>query len=348
VGAAFGVVAVIGGRNRGQIDVATFRSDVSYSDGRRPDRVVFTSAQEDAARRDFTINGLFYDPLAETVIDYVGGQSDLTAGLVRAIGNPRERFGEDKLRMLRAVRFAATFGFEIEAQTSLAIADMAAQITVVSAERIGMEIRRMLTHENRARAVRLLEELRLLSHVLPEVAELSAEELTAAVQALERVGQVTLPLSLAMLVHSSNQPAVADSIGGRLRLTNKETERIRWLVSNLPAARTADELPWPQLQRLLVHEGANELVSLLGAVVGRDHPATQRCHDCLSLPPEQLNPRPLVDGLALIEHGLEAGPVFAVLLNEVRDAQLLGKINSREAALMLVDEILSRGLDGVT
>src|SRR5688572_18170248 len=176
IGAAFGVVTVLGPRAAGQIEVATFRSDSTYSDGRHPDSVTFTDAQHDAQRRDFTINGLFFDPVANEVVDYVGGQDDLKRRKIRAIGDPRLRLREDKLRMLRAVRFAATFGFEIEPETFRAIKDMAADISSVSAERIGMEIRRMLVDPNRADALRLLRETNLLEHVLPEVHGLSPGE----------------------------------------------------------------------------------------------------------------------------------------------------------------------------
>src|SRR5262245_25703221 len=140
IGAAFGVITVLGPHEAGQIEVATFRTDAAYSDGRHPDSVAFTTAEHDAQRRDFTINGLFFDPVAEQVVDYVGGQDDLKRRTIRAIGDARQRLGEDKLRMLRAVRFAAAFGFTIEARTMHAIQEMAGDINTVSAERIGMEI----------------------------------------------------------------------------------------------------------------------------------------------------------------------------------------------------------------
>src|SRR6186997_3487253 len=156
IGAAFGVITVLGPRTAGQIEVATFRSDAAYSDGRHPDSVTFTTAEHDAERRDFTINGLFYDPVAEQVVDYVGGQDDLHKRTIRAIGDARARLGEDKLRMLRAVRFATAFDFTIDADTLRAIQKMAAELNTVSAERIGMEVRLMLIDPNRAVALRLL------------------------------------------------------------------------------------------------------------------------------------------------------------------------------------------------
>ena len=172
IGASFGVITVLGPRAAGQIEVATFRTDAAYSDGRHPDSVTFTTAENDAARRDFTINGLFFDPVAGEVVDYVGGRDDLERKIIRAIGDPAARIAEDKLRMLRAVRFAATFDFTIDPQTLAAIQHSAAEVTTVSPERIGMEIRRMLVDKSRVVALDLLRDTNLLTHVLPEVAQL--------------------------------------------------------------------------------------------------------------------------------------------------------------------------------
>ncbi|HEV3237319.1 MAG TPA: CCA tRNA nucleotidyltransferase, partial [Gemmataceae bacterium] len=173
VGASFGVIEVLGPLadiGRLTVEVATFRSDVSYSDGRHPDAVVFSSAKEDALRRDFTINGMFFDPLADELIDYVGGKQDLEAKIVRAIGDPKIRFEEDKLRMLRAVRIAARFNFSLDEATAKAIRGMANEIQVVSAERIAEELRKLLLSPHRARGVRLLDETGLANVLFPELA----------------------------------------------------------------------------------------------------------------------------------------------------------------------------------
>ena len=156
------------------IEVATFRQDAGYSDGRHPDAVEFSTPEADALRRDFTINGLFYDPLEDRVIDYVGGQDDLARGIIRAIGDPQARFAEDKLRLLRAVRFAATLDFQLDVPTRLAVEAMAGEVTRVSAERIAAEMRLMLAVPSRARAVHLLDEVGLLEAILPEVAAATA------------------------------------------------------------------------------------------------------------------------------------------------------------------------------
>jgi len=167
IGAAFGVISVLGPNQAGSVEVATFRTDEKYSDGRHPDAVIFSTPQEDAQRRDFTINGIFFDPIKQQVIDYVGGQQDLKNRVVRAIGNPLHRIHEDKLRMLRGVRFAATFDFALDPATQAAITEQAAHIQDISAERIGMEIVRILSSPQRARGVALLLETGLLQHLLP-------------------------------------------------------------------------------------------------------------------------------------------------------------------------------------
>lgn len=214
VGAAFGVVVVVGPKHAGQIEVATFRSDSPYSDGRHPDHVTFSSAEEDARRRDFTINGLFYDPIECRVIDYVGGQEDLKHRIVRAIGNPRERFLEDRLRMLRAVRFATCLNFALDEATRAAIVELAPHILTVSAERIAQEMRLMLTGSQRVRACQELHACGLLRVLLPEVAaladagDISPEQGPACASAwqqtlatLEKLAEPPFALALAALLH---------------------------------------------------------------------------------------------------------------------------------------------------
>jgi tRNA nucleotidyltransferase/poly(A) polymerase len=345
VGAAFGVITVLGPRAAGQIEVATFRADAEYSDGRRPDSVTFTTAEHDAQRRDFTINGLFFDPVANEVVDYVGGRADLERKSIRAIGDPRLRLSEDKLRMLRAVRFAATFGFEIEAETLRAIQDMVRDVNTVSAERIGMELRRMLVHPGRVHALDLLRETNLLDFVLPEVAAYVPAAWAETRSELGNLHNPTLPLALAALLRQTGDPAVTGAVGRRLRFATREHERAAWLLAHVADAERALELPWPQLQRLLVHDGGPELVALAEAIVGSDDPAIVFCHERLAWPEEKLNPRPLVDGSDLIGHGLAPSPDFARLLEAVRDAQLAGEIATSDEALALVQRLLTQGLD---
>ncbi len=345
IGAAFGVVAVLGPRAAGQIDVATFRSDNSYTDGRRPDSVTFTTAEEDAQRRDFTINGLFLDPIAQVIVDYVGGQDDLKRGVVRAIGQPRHRFNEDKLRLLRAVRFAASYRFSIDPPTLAAINELAPKVTEVSPERIGMEIRRMLVDKNRAEAIRLLQETGLLDQVLPELAPGLATHAAGSAEVLERLARLekaTLALAFAALVLLSRDADVA-AMGRRLRFTNKEIERAQWLIANLPIIATAPSQPWPKLQRILTHEGVDELLALHASASDHLLPAVEFCRERLAWPIEKLNPPPLISGTDLLRHGLKPGPDFATLLERVRDAQLDGRLGSAAEALAYVDCLLADG-----
>ncbi len=342
IGASFGVITVLGPRDVGQIEVATFRTDAQYSDGRHPDSVTFTTAEHDAQRRDFTINGLFYDPIAEQVVDYVGGQQDLKAHILRAIGDPRLRIGEDKLRMLRAVRFAAAFNFTIEPDTLIAIQQMAPEINTVSAERIGSELRRMLIDPNRAQALSLLLETKLLAHVLPEVSSLSVVALdeTSRILASLKLPSISLALAAALsFVLAAPDSPLPAAIGRRLRYTNKEIDRTAWLLASEPLIAQAPRLPWPKLQRLITHDGALELLALYEAIAGADDPALAFCRERLGWPGERLNPQPLLDGSTLIQHGLTPGPHFSALLERVRDAQLNGEIRSQKDALALVDRL---------
>src|SRR5262245_33352992 len=206
IGASFGVIMVLGPRDAGQIEVATFRKDAAYSDGRHPDAVTFSDAEHDAQRRDFTINGLFFDPLAEQVIDYVGGQEDLSRRVIRAIGDPLARIAEDKLRMLRAVRFASRFDFTIEGGTLAAIKQQARELVIVSAERVAAEMRLILTHSSRARGVELLDATGLLEIVLPECALLmqSPDQRSRSLAILASLHSPTFSMSLAALLREQH------------------------------------------------------------------------------------------------------------------------------------------------
>lgn len=338
IGAAFGVITVLGRKSHDPIEVATFRSDGEYLDGRHPTSITYSDAEHDAQRRDFTINGLFFDPLAETTIDYVGGKADLEAGIIRAIRDPRERFTEDKLRMLRAVRFAATFNFEIESETLQAVREMAPEVGSVSAERIGMELRRMLVHQRRALALKLLVETGLLKQVLPSLAVYQSEALAETGKVLERLDDPSLALALATLLWQLNDPTQVTAVARSLRYTNREGERATWLLENLRQLAQAELAPWPRIQRLLIHPGAGELIELHEAIAGGEDSSSAFCRGKLALPEEELNPSPLVVGADLIAHGVKPGPEFAVLLARIRDAQLDGKVTDKAHALGLVDE----------
>jgi len=350
IGAAFGVITVLGPKDAGQIEVATFRRDADYSDGRHPDSVSFSSAREDASRRDFTINGLFYDPIEEQLIDYVGGREDLRRRVLRAIGDAHERFGEDKLRMLRAVRFSARFRFPLEAETLAAIREMADQITVVSPERIAMEMRQILVAPTRSTAVRLLLDTGLAPAILPEIVPANKpgrRRLEHTLTVLDRLEAPGFPLALAALLYPVVDAARAGQLGKRWRLSNQETDRVGWLVGHHAALEHARSTSWSSVQRILIAEGIEDLLALAEAVALAGSGDTSQiawCRAKLAEPEEVLNPAPLLTGDDLIRHGVRPGPNYRVLLNRVRDAQLDGEIQTGDDALALVDRLLKEGV----
>lgn len=343
IGAAFGVITVLGPRGAGPIEVATFRQDAAYSDGRHPDHVTFSGAREDALRRDFTINGLFYDPVGQRVIDYVGGSEDLKRRVIRAIGDPEERFREDKLRLVRAVRFAAEFDFAIEPATREAIERMAAQITVVSPERISQEMHRILVGANRAQGVQLLVETGLAAAILPELntAPEAKERLLLTLAILSQLREPTFPLALTALLHLWVDPAEAEAVCRRWRLSNHQTQRVCWLVRHHASLEAARSKPWSALQPILVDEGRDDLLQLAEAraLAGLgDREEVAFCRQLLERPAEQLDPPPLLTGDDLIGHGIRPGPQFKSLLQAIRDAQLDDQIHTKADALALVDK----------
>jgi tRNA nucleotidyltransferase/poly(A) polymerase len=343
VGAAFGVITLLGPKSAGQLDVATFREDKGYSDSRHPDAVEFSTPQADAQRRDFTINGLFYDPIEDRVIDFVGGQDDMKRRVVRAIGQARARFAEDKLRLLRAVRFAATYDFTLEAETRSAMVEMAAEVTLVSAERIAAEMRMMLVHSTRAQAIELARDVGLLDAVLPELTA-AVDAWTSTLAVLARLDQPTFPLALAALLHAAVAPQGVADVAARWKLSKHDGTRTQWLVAHQHALVEALRMPWSRLQPLLVAPGIAELIALHEAIAtakGATMDATSHCRRLLEMPAERLNPPPLVTGDDLIAHGVTRGRQYHDLLEAVRDAQLDGKIETKEQALTLVDRLLS-------
>ncbi len=372
IGAAFGVVAVVGPKPAGIVEVTTFRHEAGYSDGRHPDGVTFTTAKEDAQRRDFTINGLFYDPLSagggQRVIDYVGGMEDLERKKIRAIGDPRARFNEDKLRMLRGVRFAATFDFALDEATSAAIRESAPSVMVVSAERIAQEMRGLLVLPGRAAGVELLRQTGLLAEILPELLPLTDSPVQAArpelgnlwqrtLTVLDRLIEPSFSLSLAAVMHAAawrpgetaegdaarSAAAVVGRVSERWKLSNKETDRAVWLVERHRSLISAETMPWPRLQRMLISPGIEELLSLHAAIAdaaGHDPSHVDYCRRRLQVSPEELDPAPLLTGDDLIRHGVPQGKRYKALLDAVRDAQLEQQIHDRDEALALVDRLL--------
>ncbi|HYM75415.1 MAG TPA: CCA tRNA nucleotidyltransferase [Candidatus Dormibacteraeota bacterium] len=369
-----GVVASAEGVARTQaVEVATFRSDIGYSDGRHPDEVRFSrSPQEDVARRDFTINGMLLDPVSGEVHDFVGGRKDLAVGIVRTIGDPEQRFAEDKLRMLRAVRFAARFEYAIDPATFTAMQKLAEQIQVVSRERVRDELTRMLTEGHARRAFLLLDESGLLAQVLPEITAMKGVEQPAEFHPEGDVFVHTLlllenlprpcPMTLAWgaLLHDVGKPTtfrvapdrirfdghvevgvkMAEEICARLRFSNDETEQVLALVDNHMRFGHVSRMKESTLKKFLRMPGFDEHLALHRADCLASHRilttyefVRQKREE---IPPEKMRPSPLVTGDDLIAAGHRPGPKFREILTAVEDAQLEGRLPSREAALEFV------------
>ena len=378
IGASFGVIEAIGPKQDWgypTVEIATFRSDGVYSDGRRPDRVVFSSPEEDARRRDFTINGMFVDPISETLHDYVGGRADLDAKILRAIGEPRSRFEEDKLRLLRAVRLVPRFDLRIDPATESGIRAMAGEIRAVSAERIADELRKIVIHPKRVLGLNLLLNLGLARQVLPEIVPMRGlpQGLPAAptgdlwdhtMAVLDILpADVSFPLAMGTLLHDVGKPRtvgrtpdrytfyghehvgarIAHDIAKRLKLSIADRDRIVWLVERHQYLADARQLRPSKLKTMLVHPGIRELLDLHRAdaiASNRTIEHVEYCEFLLSLWTEaDLSPPPLLTGHDLTRHGYTPGPNFKIWLDAVREAQLDGAITTPEQAWTLVHQL---------
>jgi poly(A) polymerase len=351
------------------VEVATFRSDLGYSDGRHPDEVRFSrDPREDVARRDFTINGMMLDPASGEVLDFVGGRQDLDAGIIRAIGDPERRFAEDKLRMLRAVRFAARFEYAIEPGTLAAIQRLAPEIQVVSRERVRDELTKMLTEGHSRRAFLLLDESGLLKEVLPEITAMKGVEqppefhpegdvFVHTLLLLENLPDPCPPtLAWGALLHDVGKPAtfrvapdrirfddhvdvgvkIAEDICGRLRFSKDDTAEVVALVDNHMRFGHATRMKESTLKKFLRMPHFEDHLALHRA----DSLASHRnlsTYDFVraklaEIPPEKIRPVALVTGDDLIAAGYKPGPRFREILDAVEDAQLEGRLLSRDAA----------------
>ncbi len=372
VGAQFGVV-LVPDDDGSTVEVATFRSDLGYSDGRHPDEVRFSKTpREDVQRRDFTINGLLMDPVSGQVLDYVNGRADLERGIIRTIGNPEARFAEDKLRMLRAVRFAARFGYILDMATMTAIQKLAPQISQVSAERVRDELTRMLT-EGRARlAFFMLYATRLLQEVLPEIAAMKGVEQPPEfhpegdvfIHTLLLLDNLPKPVSATLawgaLLHDVGKPPtfrrgpdrirfddhvdvgvkMADGICERLRFSNGEKEQILALVDNHMRFAHATQMSESTLKKFLRMPKFDEHLELHrldcvasnGILTSYDYVREKM----VATPPEVMRPAPLVTGEDLIANGYQPGPRFKEILEAVEDGQLDNRLRNKEEAMEFI------------
>lgn len=380
VGAQFGVVLVAG--DSAQVEVATFRSDIGYSDGRHPDSVTFArTAQEDVLRRDFTINGMMCDPRTGEILDYVGGRKDLEAGIIRAIGEPRARFEEDKLRMVRGVRFAARFGYQIEPKTFAAIRDLAPAINQVSAERLRDELSKILTEGAARRGFELLDDTGLLHHLLPEITRMKGVQqppefhpegdvFVHTLLLLEKLQPGGSPtLAWGALLHDVGKPTafrsaaetgdrirfdrhveigvrIAEDICARFRFSNADSEQIVGLVANHMRFKDVPQMRESTLKRFVRLPHFDEHLELHRIDCLSSHGSLDNWQFVREFiehtPPEQVRPARLVTGDDLRDMGFVPGPVFKTVLGAVEDAQLEGRLATRKQALEYAKTLLSR------
>ena len=375
VGAHFGVVVVRAG-DHGFVEVATFRSDGSYSDGRRPDSVTFSTPEMDAERRDFTVNGLFYDPLAKKVIDHVGGEKDLKMGLLRAIGVVAQRFEEDRLRLMRAVRFATVLGFDIEHATWESVCGLADKITSVSIERIRDEFVKIMLHENRVRGFDLLVNSGLMQHILPEILALQGCEQPPQFHPEGDVfihtrlmlsllpTEASLPLVMSVLLHDIAKPATQtrDTDTGRIRFNGHDKLGAEMTGEIMRRMKFPNDVIEPAVVAVEHHMTFMEVQRMRTATLKRfmsrpsfdDELALHRV-DCLGsngkldnyefvlakreeFSKAPLVPPRLINGGDLIKLGWHAGPALGRLLNAIQTLQLEGALTSKDEALAWVKE----------
>ena len=369
VGAHFGVAIVR--FDDFEFEVATFRSDGSYGDGRRPDTVEFSTPEHDAQRRDFTMNGIFFDPIAGEYIDHVGGQEDIKAELVRAIGDPSARFGEDHLRMLRAVRFAARFGFEIESGTWEAIQSGAPLIAKISAERTRDEVSKILLDKNKVRGFDLLVESGLMAQIVPEILDLKGCEQppqfhpegdvfvhTRLMLSLLEVEQPSLALVWSVLLHDIGKPAtytfeegdrirfnghdkvgaeMAEAILRRMKYPNELIDDVCVMVANHMVFKDVQKMRTSKVKRIMARETYRDEMELhrvdcLGSWGGLDNYEFMHAKEEEFANAPIIPPR-LVDGRDLLDLGWKAGPAMGETLREIQDLQLEGKLTTKEEAL---------------
>jgi poly(A) polymerase len=337
VGEHFGVMLVR--QKEFTIEVATFRTDGRYSDYRRPDEVEFTDAKHDAMRRDFTINGLFEDPIDDRIIDFVGGQRDLEARIIRAIGDPEARLREDRLRMLRAVRFAARFAFAIEGATADAIRTGAGELEGISRERIGIEVRKMLTDDNRAVAAWEMQYLGLDRIVLREESCMNAP--TRLGRLAENANYWTTLAAWMLDRDESDRHEIAEAVARwaeSLMLSNIEHAGLKRAMEVFGVLGDGwDRLGIAQQKRLASSRGFLDGLALVQASDRDAFIAIKR--RVAELSETELSPVPLVTGEDLIEQGMQPGPNFRIILDAVYDAQLEGTVSTREGAMKLAKAI---------
>lgn len=365
VGKQFGVIVVVQDTNH--YEVTTFRKEADYVDGRHPTRVSFTDARHDVERRDFTVNALFYNPFTEEVIDYLKGREDLERKLIRTVGPPQSRFQEDKLRLLRALRFACQLDFEIEQQTYQQVKEHASQLTQVSWERIRDEVLKILTGPDPSRGLKLMSDSGILEVILPEIAAMQGVQQppqfhpegdvfvhTCLMFELSQERSETLALEI--LLHDVGKPPtfiikerirfdghadlgakMAEEICRRLRISNQQIEEVVDVVKDHLRFIHVQEMRESTLKRFLRKPNFSDHLELHRLDSLASHGKLSSYHFCQEkleeLSQEAMRPKPLINGHDLIRLGLEPGPLFSEILSAIEDFQLEGKLSSKEETL---------------
>jgi poly(A) polymerase len=372
-GKSFGVVRILHGEE--SFEIATFRQDGPYRDGRRPESVRFATAEEDAQRRDFTINGLFFDPVAEKLIDYVGGEADLRAKIIRAIGRPADRFAEDQLRLLRAIRFATRLQFKIEPATWEAIRAGAASIRNISAERIRDELNKIFVASKPEKGLDLLDASGLLAEVLPDIAALHGVEQPPQFHPegdvyqhvrlmLTKIEQPNLELALGVLLHDVGKKptartdehgrirfnehetvgaAMSEQIMTGLRYDNKTIQTVRELVQHHMQFKDVPHMKPSTLKRMMARPTFPLELELHRIDCSSSHGDLKHYeflkHQLETMSAEEIDPPPLINGRDLLEMGLTPGRVVGRILEMIRVAQLEGTVETRAEALAMARKL---------
>ncbi|MBI4431341.1 MAG: CCA tRNA nucleotidyltransferase [Candidatus Omnitrophica bacterium] len=375
IGKKFGVMLVIVKDH--QFEVATFRSEGSYSDGRHPDWVKFTTPEEDARRRDFTINGIFFDPIDKKVYDYVGGEKDIDAKTVRAIGSPEKRFAEDHLRMLRTVRFATNLGFTIEDHTWAVLQKMAPAIQTISMERIRDELIKIFTRKNAGLGLRMLSDSGLLKIVLPEAERMKGVQQPPDFHPegdvfhhtelmLDSLKKPSVELAMSVLFHDIAKPDTYDDSGDRIRFNNhaelgatkteeimrrlrfpsKVIEEVAQAVHNHMRFKDIKQMRIGRLRNYLNTETFPLELELHRIDCSASHGMLDNYHYCVEqlkeFKKEIRKPKPIVNGNDLIKSGFEPGPAFKSMLEKLFEHQLEGKFKKKEQGIALAKKLFGR------
>ncbi|MFA5795151.1 MAG: CCA tRNA nucleotidyltransferase [Candidatus Brocadiia bacterium] len=383
IGKAFGVIIVLVPiqRKPGKsvesvaIEVTTFRAEGPYSDGRRPDSVKFTQRDDDVARRDFTINGLLYDPIKKELVDLVKGKNDIRAKVIKTIGDPAKRFNEDRLRMLRAIRFACQLGFKIDPKTKSAIKRLARRIKGISAERIREELKKILISPRSAEGIEMLRETGLLKEILPEIVKMrgvkqpvqfhpEGDVYVHTLKVLKHLRKPSFDLALTALLHDIGKPGtfmitdrirfhehervgaeMAERICKRLKLSNAQIETITWIISKHLVFKDIDKMRVSTLKKLFVHPAYPELNELHRADRLACDMDLKPYHKAVRLykkySKKELKPTPLLNGYDLIKLKLKPGPIFSELLHKLEEAQLENSVKTKSEAIALIKKILA-------